>query len=288
VRRPVIRYSALLVVNFLTIYSGYGFFMGLVTPALLLVDVLIALRANQKRNLVPSASAFVLALVSLASFFVGYPFAPAAPCYRFPLHPLYSYPWFMALMLANPFRLKGHGPLATIVGVALLALAVQILVRRLRDLWNGNSPQPGLARVSAVLLGFTLLYAGGAAIGRLCFGLDYAQESRYVVFVNLALLAFYLEALALKSAVAQKRVLAALFVGLLAGNFYPSHRDRAQMQYFSETKSAWKQCYLQYEDISRCDRQAGGVAYPRPEQTQMQQKLEYMKAHRLNLFSGQD
>jgi hypothetical protein len=259
------------------LYSGYGFFAALLTPALLALDAFRFARLKQAHEALAAASALLIALASLVTFFVGYAFIPAAACYRFPLHPLYAYPWFAALLLANPFRLKGHGPLATTIGGLLLLVLICIAVRRFAELLRNKEGSP-LARVIALLSGYTLLYIAAAAVGRLCFGLDYAQQSRYVVFMNLALFAFYLAALGLRNARTQRWAIALLFLGLLAGNFYPAHRDTAERDYFFETKTRWKQCYLRYEDITRCDREAGGVAHPNPAATHMKEKLDYLKA----------
>jgi amino acid permease len=278
------RYASLLIVNFLAIYSGYGFFLGVATPIMLLAEI-VRVRHNG-RALVQATLALIIALFSLATFFNGWIFTPAAPCFRFPIHPWIRYAWFAALMLANPFRLKEHGLLPSVIGFCLLALVIWIAFRRLLQLARKQNASP-LTSTSAILFGFSLLYVVAAAIGRACFGIDAADESRYVVFTSLAVFGFYLESLALSRTRAQRACLIVLFVGMCAANFYPDHRDSAQAQFFSEAKRKWKECYLQYEDIARCDGNAGGVAYPNPAVTHLKEKLDYLKANRLNLFSGE-
>ena len=281
-----LRYGLAVVIDFLAIYSGYGFFLGLVAPLLFLLDALRARKGRRPLETKVAWCALLASLASLLSFFWGYRFNPAAACFRFPLTPVWNYPRFMALMFANPLRLKGHGPLTTLAGFLLLGLALYLLRRCLQQGWKERSPSAALDRASAALLGFVLFYSSAAAAGRLCFGLDAAQESRYVVFMNLALLAFYLQSLTWPRGVTRSRAMAAFAVILAAGQIFLSHRDRVQMEYFRQVKTAWKQCYLQQEDIPRCDAAAGAAAFPLPAATQMQEKLQYMKERKLNLYNG--
>jgi hypothetical protein len=189
-------------------------------------------------------------------------------------------------MLAKPFLLNGHGFIPTVAGSVLVVLALWIFLRRLREFVRERNPS-ALAQLQLVILGFAILYALGTAVGRLTFGIQYAQQSRYVVFTNLFLFGFYLEAVALGARRLRAAVLTLFCAGLLVANFYPSHRDRAMIEYFATKKTAWKQCYLQQHNISVCDRVAGATPYPDREQTGLQQKLDYLQRNRLNLFSGQ-
>jgi hypothetical protein len=65
------KYICVLLANFLLIYTGFGIFMGLVTPALVALDYY-----GNTRHLAPkyrwgTAAALIIAIASLASFFVG-------------------------------------------------------------------------------------------------------------------------------------------------------------------------------------------------------------------------
>src|SRR5207248_4790511 len=92
----------------------------------------------------------------------------------------------------------GHGPAATLAGAALVIAAILLALRhvgRLASRYEGRAYDA----VMVLLLGFSLLYAAAAAIGRVCFGVEYAQSSRYSLHLFPALLAFYF-ALAAKAA----------------------------------------------------------------------------------------
>ena len=57
--------------------------------------------------------------------------------------------------------------------------------------------------------------------------------------------------------------------------------------WYTDGKRAWVECYLRTENISECDKSADFVIYPHPDQTGMKEKLDYLKARQLNLFSPQ-
>ena len=100
--KPGPRYASVLVLNFLLIYTGFGFFMGIVTTGVLLFDLRRALRTGS-RSLVFISAAFLLAIASVAAFFYHYRWDPADPSFHFPdAHPL-NYPWFIGLMMSRTF-----------------------------------------------------------------------------------------------------------------------------------------------------------------------------------------
>jgi hypothetical protein len=106
-RKEPIRYIVLSLANFCLIYTGFGIFMGFVTPALLLIDIYDRLR-RVGRPLWPVV-ALAVSLGSLGSFFLGYRFAPAVDCFRFPHPDLSAYPKFIGLMMVSYLGLRGRG-----------------------------------------------------------------------------------------------------------------------------------------------------------------------------------
>ena len=59
------KYICVLLANFLLIYTGYGVFVGLLTPAVIALDYC-------KTRQAASAAAFLISIASLVSFFIGY------------------------------------------------------------------------------------------------------------------------------------------------------------------------------------------------------------------------
>jgi hypothetical protein len=127
-------------------------------------------------------------------------------------------------------------------------------------------------------------FSVSAAIGRLCLGLASAQSSRYTNYLALSLFGAYLNLLSLR-APKLRRVL--LGVAILASVTTLPIRtaDRGLMRFFSEIKRNWRSCYLAGGSISACDSAAGYKIEPEAEHV-LQQKLDYLKGSRQNLYSG--
>lgn len=102
------KYAAIVVLNFVTLYTGFGIFIGLLTPVLLLVEYLRDRRAGgaNGRWLL---GCLALSIVSIASFFVGYANEDASGCDSiFSATPL-QYGQFLSLMFASTTGIRGIG-----------------------------------------------------------------------------------------------------------------------------------------------------------------------------------
>jgi hypothetical protein len=137
--------------------------------------------------------------------------------------------------------------------------------------------------IPAVLLTYSILFAANTAIGRVCLGPDAAQTARYATLLIPGVTAFYL-GLQLLSPAGIRRSVTCAFVFLTVPGclFVNSGAD-----WFAGGKRAWVACYLQSGNISACDKSTGFVIHPYPRQTHLQYKLDYLKAHRLSLYSSQ-
>ena len=283
--RPV-RYGLVVALNFLTIFTGFGLFMGLITLPLLAFDGYRAWRDKQRGALVGSAVAFAIALVSLASFFIGYVFAPGAEGFHFPYANVLAYPAYAALMFANVFGLKAVEPVsAYLVGFALLACVVVVLIHHLKLMAKGGAAAEPTSRIVVILLGYSLLFSLGAAIGRVHLGTNSADSSRYYLYLTIGILGLYFHLLTLKRAAPRKWGLTVCLLGALVAGFRLSPLDERSVSRLSHGKRSWKACYLRTEDIQGCDRAAEFVLYPRPEETHLREKLDYLKRHKLNLYA---
>lgn len=103
--RRVIRYPLILFINFLSIYTGFGIFLGVLTPIMLLVDYW----ANAPEKRLPTVyfiSALLVCFASLVSFFVRYRFWPASQCFSLQLQSPMSYLAFMAADVCEFLRTK--------------------------------------------------------------------------------------------------------------------------------------------------------------------------------------
>jgi len=51
-------------------------------------------------------------------------------------------------------------------------------------------------------------------------------------------------------------------------------------------KQNWKQCYLKFENVDYCDSRMHFKVHPSPAGTHLDEKLQFLKARRLNLYNG--
>lgn len=286
VGRGVARCGAILVLNFLLIYTGFGVFVGMITPCLFGAEALHAHRARDRKGLWLALTGVAISLLVTGSFFVGYQFSPAIAGFRFPIPEWWRYPQFMALMLANFCGVKGVTVLSYITGFFFLSLmGILAIVHTIRVL----RPQVATAESSsdmiiAVLTAFTLIFCINAAIGRVPLGLSAAQASRYITHMIPGFLGIYLWLVTLPPGVLRRFLLVAAVAGLIAASFPLREADRSTLKWYYEGKTKWKAVYLQTENIETATRAANFTIYPSPEQTRLKQKLEYLKKEKLNLY----
>lgn len=274
------RYSLVLALNFLLIYTGYGVLMGVVTLGVFLLECYWSWRGMSSVRFWQALTGFLVATTSLASFFVHYTFSPG-DCFEFSHRHGLQYLRFMSLMFASfavPRPLVVSTGM-TVLGVAILLGVVVLLVwHLLRLLELGHS---GTHLVGAVLVGYSLLFSVHCSIGRLCLGLAAAFGSRYVTLLIPAFLAIYFYLLS-KPWCGQRNLVLALWVVLLVPGAV--HKPQKELRWYSNGKRDWANCYVRTENIHYCNQNADFLLYPPPEKPDFQQELDYLKQHRLNLF----
>jgi len=276
------KYGLIVVLNFVTLYTGFGFFLGLLTPVLLLA------RYREERRKGGARGAYLLAclalsIVSLASFFVAYKKADASGCDSiFSATPL-EYLRFLCLMFASPLGVRGVDPVAALAGGAMLAGVVAIAAFSWkRMLWEG--PETSAPRlVLAVLSAYSILFCAAATMGRTCTGAIEAHSSRYAIYKQLAMLSLFLWALTVRHPGWHKTWTYVLPVLLIPSVFVTPY-DAQGMADFYQLKNDWRTCYLSGRPANTCDDEDGAI-YPNPERTNLQQKLDFLRATRQNLFS---
>jgi len=154
------KYICVLLTNFFLIYTGFGIFIGFITPALLALDYYANTRHLASRYRWWSFAALSISTASLASFFVRYKFHAAADGFpSVPKNPE-DYLRFVAIMFAHVAGLRIPNPaISTFVGsIVLLWLlaAASLAVRKL--LAQGSDTWPRDAAIAA-LLAFSAAFA---------------------------------------------------------------------------------------------------------------------------------
>lgn len=280
ISRPLLRYGCVLLLNFLLIYTGFGFFMGAVTIGVLLLDARRALRTERK-TLIVSALALVAAGLSLASFFYGYRWSSEISCRIPDAHPI-NYLWFMALMMSYFLGLRAM-VLASIVGSVLLLVALAILALHISRLWRERA-WSNVDLMVVILLGFTLVFQANAALGRVCQGMpEAAQFSRYMGLLVPGYLAIYFHLLTWRRSVARTSALMLLILAFIPGTLRIPAGYSPQIVH--DGKQAWRACILQYGVIDYCDRVTGFPVHPNPRRTRLVEKLQFLQKNQLNLYS---
>jgi hypothetical protein len=279
---PTLRYGLILIVNFLAIHTGYCFFLGLITPIAFLVDYWLDRGARPSRTL-HFLVALVLSLASLGVFFVHYVFTTEVDCAPNLFVSPASYLKFLLLIFANVFGVKGTGFFPTLAGTVVLAAFLTAFVGALLVLPSETEANRSRLWTALILLGFSLLFSVNAAYGRSCLDAQVAQVSRYIIWMEpgLAGLYFFLHSMA------KSRLRTGLEVLLLASLLAAvpiRWQDERIMQFVSSAKRNWKSCYLEIEDVRRCNHAVGYGVY-QAVTPELKSKLDFLKQTKQNLYA---
>ena len=265
------KYALITGLNFVTLYTGFGFFIGLLTPPLLATKY----RENRRRSLLVCLA---VSIVSLASFFVSYRNEDASGCSSILAAPVTAYLQFFGLMFASPFGLRGIG-WAVVPGVVTMAGVAGVAAVSWKRLAGKSSGPRALYFVLATLSAFALLFCLATTVGRTCTGLDEVHSSRYAIYKQLGILSLYFWTLTVRRANWRW-----LLPVLLIPSLFITGRDRQDISDFYKLKTGWRACYLSGKSADDCDEENGAI-YPDSERTHLQEKLDYLRATRQNLFS---
>jgi len=175
VETPIVRYPLILLINFVTIYTGFGLLLGILTPFLFVLDHL----TRKKEVQLPTACLLGVVLISLASFgsfFLGYKFKPYMECFSFEPQSPQSYLAYVAVMCSNFFAVKGSRATLQIAGFTVLVAWLASAVLAARPLLRRDGLQLQVAHrakslVPLILISYTLLFCVASAYGRVCGGL---------------------------------------------------------------------------------------------------------------------
>ena len=277
-----IRYAVILGLNFLLIYTGFGVFMGLLTMLLLAVDAFQ--NRHQRGAVILPILAFIVALASNLSFLVSYRFDPAIPDFGFSVSYLPQYPQFTSLMLAAFWGWQSSilgQPMATVAGAAILVTIIAVLFFHGHRLVRRGVYSHRVSLVVTVMVSYGLLFCFSTAIGRMPLGLSYAQAPRYLTLMIPVYLALYFHLLTIRVVELRRLVLPAYLTMSIVGSLPLGIVDSQALKYYDD-KVNWKACYLQLEDIAKCNRLTHFQVFP--DHNSLQNKLVYLKEQHLNLF----
>lgn len=280
--RAATRYTLVVILNFLAIYTGYGLLMGVITPVWLIVEYYSKRTAHQPA--VTVVLPFVLSVLSLGSFLIGYVPESFVDCASLVPRSAVTYFTFLVGMLAHNFGARGAQIISIPIGTAALTAMIFALIAFGKGVKRSKECAPK-ELVPAVLVTFCLLFCAATTFGRACAGSHLAFESRYTNYLALGILGVYFYFLSARGQGKGKVLLYSFLVLLLFAGVPTLASDRSAMQRYHDIKTKWRSCYLKTEEIQQCDQEAGFWIYPFPERIGLKAKLEYLKQSRENLYS---
>ncbi|MGD0390653.1 MAG: hypothetical protein ABSC42_17045 [Tepidisphaeraceae bacterium] len=265
-KRRALRDGCILAVNFLAVFTGFGFFMGIVTCCV------FALTRNR--------IGLAIALASLALFFVHYKFNPENPNFRFFDSRVVHFHYAMAMGLSHACEFV-RPPWDAICGYWLLALLTIAFAVQFRRIASGDVR----SIIAASMIGFTFLFMLAAVEGRISFAGDIClNASRYIPLITPGLVGAYLSIDRLPNPWLKTIfVFIALDIAVNTSALV-SPDDRHQMDDYRYNKQTWIRTYLSTGDFDRADQGHWLPIYPSPRPADFPAKIEYLRVHKLNFF----
>jgi len=281
IERTMLRVALMVTLNFLSIYTGFGVFLGPITAVLLAIQLYGAV--EDRREIIPHAVGLLSSLASFGSFFWHYHFESTVDCFAFPdPHPI-NYVRFLALLYVRLFEVQDLVRWRLVLGGLVLATHVVVFA------WAvyGTLTSRGRSRAHVaifILSGFSLAFGLNAAIGRVCLRLNTATSSRYVPYGLPVMLALYLALCSSPLSPRVRLVFLTVFTVLCVVKEVRIKQDMVVFKVCASAKQRWRDCYIKVGSIDECDARTHTRVYPNPPATNMQRKLDFLQAHHLNLF----
>jgi hypothetical protein len=293
---PTTRYLAAAALTVALTFTGFGLFAGGVITVLLAAAVVQHVRRREYRIAWLAAAGLAWSVAGWVLFSHEYIFQSAVEGFRFPWTPWTDYLRFVALMLNLPtWHTGASAPHYRMGGV--LAFVVAAAAIRIAWLWIRRRPSQK-EDVLVLLMASGVLFIVMTAVGRIPLGVTGGEASRYLSLMIPVWLAVYLVADSSRWA----RPVAALCVWLLAVAPYTDMARRPVTEWpgtfglrdgpldvmtgFGAAKAGWVDVYLVTGSWETAQAAVLHPVYPRPDQTQLEDKLRILRERDLSFFSG--
>lgn len=283
IRPLMLRNFVLIIINLNLVYSSFGFFMGLLTVFILLVEAFYFLRNSDKRNFRISLIFVLLAILTMGLFFVDYNSSYTKDHVLI----LWDKPWryliYISLSYAGLFGVKSIGYLQIVFGGVIFSTVCYVFLRSVNLLVAKKSTDHKheiLNKIVIILTGYSLLFAINLAFGRLKMGLEFAGSSRYLPYLVPSLIGVYLYISSLDLSL--KSLLIPVFFVLIMFLQFSSVKSIAEMNAWYTMKTTWKMNFLKYENAELADSLSNFKVYPH--NRQIEDVLLYLKTNKLNLY----
>lgn len=173
--------------------------------------------------------------------------------------------------------------IATPIAFFMIWLIIKASMEIGRSILRGKTgKQTTFRQIFIVLTAFTLLFSLNLAIGRVCLGLGAATAHRYIPYMTPGFFALYLFAVT-RDTVPTKLILTCM-VCFFITTFSIGNHNRIYAQRLCRGKQKWKQEYLRHANILFANKASGFKIHPDPFAAHLNEKLNYLKKHQLNLY----
>ena len=280
IRDPLPRHLVIGTVTVLATFTGFGIFLGVVSPVLVGFE---AGQAGRKGKRAEAGFALLdLAIIGLGwvVFAHGYKFQPAVDGFRFPYEQPAEYLVFVGRMLGNFAGLPVLSGAELLVGLGLAAALLGLaLYHGTRCLRRTVAAEPRSA-VLFSLASFTLLFCANCAVGRVFTGVTAPLAPRYVTLLIPGMLALYLQLVALADRRAGYLAALVALSLLVPTTAFLQPFESVGTRWYADGRTAWKAAYLRTGSEGEANRAAGFSIYP----VSVEPQLRYLRAHHLNLY----
>ncbi|MBI1861599.1 MAG: hypothetical protein HYR96_11845 [Deltaproteobacteria bacterium] len=266
------RQMVLVVVDGLATFTGFGICLGLIGPVIFSAQFWYARKDPRSGWLL--AGSVVASLLFLGLFFTNYRSIPSAECFVFPDPKPWRYVLFLGGQMASAIGVYNHRAIPIVIGLIVASFLVRLFTRTIQN----------KAFVLTFLLAYAAAFSVNLAIGRACIGVGAALTSRYIPFLMPAILALYCYGVMHAEGHLKTRLLWGLLVMLVVNDFVTTPIFFRRVPGMMAKRAEWAECYRQKENIDACSKETGVDVYPAPPVTHLNEKLQFLKEHRLNLF----
>jgi len=278
-----VRLGLLAGLTFLAIFTGFGFYAGVISVVLFGLEGVQLARQKDWRGTAQAALALIGVLASWWLFFQNYRDETTSAGCREALAQAGQTLRFVGVMLANSHGLRGVSWFATTTGLVLFSLLIVLcLYQGVQLIRLGVAKTEPRRIVIFSLAAFAVMYCVSAALGRLGEGVEAARASRYVTLMIPAGLAFCLQLSTSMKTRAALVLTSGYVIILLVGTLQLRVADIKQAEDFRAGREVWARTYLQTHDINRANELAEREIFPG---STMASQLNYLEKHRLNFFS---
>jgi hypothetical protein len=181
-RENIVTNFSLLILGFLLLFTGFGFFAGLILLSYLLFRSSIRVWSRKYEGF--DILTILLPVFSFVLYFLTYDVHFAT--YDFSLKPPTSYEYleFLSFLWAGVFQVRA--PYALSLGLILLSSVFLALFLSVRMRDSNKS-----MKISIFLLASSLIYSIALTTGRISTGPNFAQGSRYMILATSGILGLY-------------------------------------------------------------------------------------------------